>query len=374
MLDSQIVKPSWYSHEYCYWHDPGQGAGYLPVGPDIEPLHSFGVDPDLRRVEGFLRASGLLDRFDCQVARTATTDELLLVHTANHVAHIDRISAQGGGETGAYAPVGYHSSHAARLATGAVVQAATNAMNNQGCKHYCFIRPAGHHAEVSRSMALCLFNNVAVGVRAAMEDGAERVLILDWDVHHGNGTQSIFYDDPNVLYISLHQDGLFPPRSGTIREMGIADGYGTTINVPMLSGSGHGAYLAAMHDIVCSAAEIFQPDVIFVSAGLDASAHDPMGRQMCHSHTFYEMTQIVCQLANMLCEGRLIVVHEGGYSQWYSGILVRAVAAALANVSAPSDPFLHALKHMPGQQLLPQQAQRVTQIVKQHPLYRRQVV
>ncbi len=297
-----------------------------------------------------------------------------MVHSAEHIAHIEHIAACGGGEGGIYAPVGFHSTFASRLAVGATVEAAQQAMQSEARRHYCFIRPPGHHAEAERAMALCLYNNVAVGVRAAQRLGAQRVLIIDWDVHHGNGTQSIFYEDPHVLYISVHQDGLFPPMGGNMREMGHEAGYGTTINVPLPAGSGHGAYLAVMQELVVPAAEQFQPDIIFVSAGLDASAHDPMGRQLCHSYTFYKMTTLVCQLADTLCEGRLVVVHEGGYSQWYLGILVRAVAAALAGLPLPSDPFLHALKHLPGQQLQSHQEQRIKQVAKQHPFYRKRVV
>ena len=226
---------AWYSHEVCFWHDPGQGSGYVPVGPGVEPLRQFAVDPDLRRAEGLVKATGVMDHFTQLTPAPATDAELALVHHLEHIARVEALSAAGSGDAGVYAQVNYHSARAARLAAGACLQAATDVLSARYHRAYCLVRPPGHHAEPDRAMALCLYNNVAIAARNAQRHGARRVLILDWDVHHGNGIQSVFAEDPDVLYISVHQDGLFPPASGTVSEMGVGPGVGTTFNVPAAS-------------------------------------------------------------------------------------------------------------------------------------------
>ncbi len=360
---------AWYSHELCYWHDAGLGAGHVPVGPDVPPLRQYGVDPDLRRTEGFLRANGVLAAFDALEPRPATDEVLELVHPARHVAHIEAVAASGGGEAGIYAGTNYHSALAARLAAGACVEAVEAVWKGLYQRAYCFVRPPGHHAEPTRAMALCLYNNLAIAARHAQRLGAQRVLILDWDVHHGNGIQQVFYEEPDVLYISIHQEGLFPPLSGQMHEMGKGAGQGGTVNVPLPAGSGHGAYLAAIESIVTPMARTFAPDIILVAAGVDAGAHDPMGRQLCTTQTFYAMTTQLCELAADLCHGKIVFAHEGGYSNWYVPHLVQATACAIAGLPLPSDPFLHGLEHLPGQRLQPYQTRRLEQVLACHPSY-----
>jgi len=359
------VDAAWFSHELCFWHDPGAGSGHVPVGPGVEPLRQDAVDPDLRRAEGLVRLSGVLDRFTLRTPVPATDEELLLVHTPEHVERIEASSAIGAGDAGIYAPVNHHSAAAARLAVGACVQAVDDVLSGRHDRAYCVVRPPGHHAEPDRAMALCLYNNLAVAARTAQRAGAARVMIVDWDVHHGNGLQRVFWSDPDVLYVSVHQEGLFPPGAGLVTETGAGDGGGTTINVPLPAGSGHEAYLAAVERIVGPAARAFGPDLVLVAAGVDAGAHDPMGRMMATSRTFHAMTVAVCALADELCDGRIVLAHEGGYSAWYQPTLVLATACAVAGLPAPADPFLHSLEHLPGQRLRPHQ-ERVLAFLESH--------
>ncbi|MGH2770397.1 MAG: class II histone deacetylase, partial [Actinomycetota bacterium] len=167
-------------------------------------------------------------------------------------------------------------------------------------------------------------------------------------------------------FISIHQEGLFPPLSGTLHETGSGEGLGTTINVPLPAGSGHDAYLTVMNEVVTTAASAFAPDLILVAAGLDLSAHDQMGRQLCTSRTLRLMTTHICRLADDLCEGRIVFGHEGGYSTWYLPILVRAVAAAIVGLGEQADPFLHGLAHLPGQRLAEHQRRRIEQVRAAH--------
>ncbi|KOT93228.1 histone deacetylase [Streptomyces sp. NRRL F-5755] len=352
----------------CFWHDPGPGSGYVPVGPGVEPLRQFAVDPDLRRAEGLVKASGVLDRYTCLTPAPASDEDLLLVHVPEHIERVEALSALGGGDAGVYAQVNHHSAQAARLAAGAAAQAVRQVLDGRFRRAYCLVRPPGHHAEPDRAMALCLYNNVAIAARAAQRRGARRVLVLDWDVHHGNGIQRVFYDDPDVLYVSIHQDGLFPPASGLVMETGTGAGAGSTLNVPLPPGTGHDAYLAVVSRVVAPAARAFGPDLILVAAGVDAGGHDPMGRMLCTSRTFHAMTSMVCRLADELSGGRIVFVHEGGYSAWYQPTLVLGTASAIAGLPAPQDPFLHALDHLPGQRMQPHQRRVIEHLEARHPL------
>src|SRR5262249_11422031 len=157
-----------------------------------------------------------------------------------------------------------------------------------------------------------------IAIRRAQALGkVRRVAVFDWDVHHGNGTQDAFYQDPSVLTISIHQAGNYPPGSGTLEENGEGPGLGFNINVPLPPGSGHGAYLEATRCVVIPALQTFRPELIIIASGLDANAMDPLARMMCYSETYREMTRLMKQAASELCGGKLAICHEGGYSAVY---------------------------------------------------------
>ena len=224
------------------------------------------------------------------------------------------------------------------------------------------MRPPGHHAERQKGLGFCLFGNVPIAVlqaRAAHHIG--RVAIVDWDVHHGNGTQQAFYADPETLTISLHQDGLFPLGSGTLAERGEGPGEGFNINVPLPAGCGHGAYLRAFERIVLPALRRFRPEMIVVCSGFDASAADPLGRMMIHSETYRAMTTALMQAAADLCQGRLAMSHEGGYSESYVPYCGLAVMEQLAGIRTTiPDPFLALYEAYPGHALQPHQDAAIT--------------
>ena len=175
--------------------------------------------------------------------------------------------------------------------------------------------------------------------------GLARVAIVDWDVHHGNGTQSAFYDDPSVLTISLHQDGCFPLGSGAVDDNGEGAGAGANINIPLPRGGGRGAYVAAFERVVVPALERFSPDFIIVASGLDASAMDPLGRMQMHSDAYRELTKLMMDTADRCCEGRLVVEHEGGYSSAYVPFCGLAIVEQLSGLaSGVEDPMLEFLR------------------------------
>ena len=180
---------------------------------------------------------------------------------------------------------------------------------------FCAIRPPGHHAMPDEGMGFCIFNNAAIAARYLQQQhGLAKVLIVDWDVHHGNGTQAVFYDDPSVMYFSIHQYGDFYPGSGAETEKGLAQGYGYTVNVPLPAGSGDDEYVKAFQEQFMAAADSFEPDFVLISAGFDAHADDRLGNMLVSTAGFAAMTQIVKNIADRHCQGRLLSLLEGGYN------------------------------------------------------------
>jgi acetoin utilization deacetylase AcuC-like enzyme len=284
-------------------------------------------------------------------------EELERAHDANYVEGIRALSDARGGDAGdGETPFGPGSYEIALLAAGGTITAVDAVLDGRVGNAYALVRPPGHHALPHSGMGFCLFANVAVAVRHAQAArGIGRVAVVDWDVHHGNGTQAIFEDDPSVLAISLHQDGLYPARSGTVEENGTGPGKGATLNVPLPAGSGRGAYVAALERVVVPALERFRPELIVVACGFDAGAQDPLGRMTLTAAAFGELTELVLDAAGRLCGGRLVCSHEGGYSAGHVPFCGLAVIERLAGESAGiQDPFAY-LGDVPGQELQPHQ-------------------
>lgn len=203
--------------------------------------------------------------------------------------------------------------HVATHAAGGILAIADSVMSKQTDNGFALIRPPGHHAEANQAMGFCLFNNIAITARYLQEKHQlERILILDWDVHHGNGTQHIFEEDPSVFYISLHQ---FPhyPGTGAKSETGIGKGEGATLNCPMDAGMGDERYREAFDHVIMPRAMAFNPDAVLISAGFDAHGADPLGSLNLTTSSYRWMTQLMMELADKCCDGRLISVLEGGY-------------------------------------------------------------
>jgi acetoin utilization deacetylase AcuC-like enzyme len=190
-------------------------------------------------------------------------------------------------------------------------------------------------------MGFCLFNSAAIAVRHAQRvHGARRVALLDWDVHHGNGSQAVFYGDPDVLFISLHQDGLYPADQGTLAERGEGEGVGANLNLPLPAGTGDAGYLAALEEVVLPAIAGFDPELIVLSSGQDAGACDPLGRMSVTTEGFRAMTTAVASLSEDQCGGRIVAIQEGGYSVDHMPFCVLATVEALAGLepSLEGDP------------------------------------
>ncbi|MDP9364830.1 MAG: class II histone deacetylase, partial [Chloroflexota bacterium] len=231
----------------------------------------------------------------------------------------------------------------ARLAAGGAMAAVDAAVAGVARRSFVLYRPPGHHAVRDRGMGYCLFNNVAIAARHAQNaHGIERVLIVDWDVHHGNGTQEAFWDDPSVLFVSVHQEGLYPAGSGGLDEVGEGAGRGFTVNVPLPAGSGDAAYAAAFERVVVPAARAFRPELVLVSAGQDAGAMDQHGRMCVTTEGYRRLTEAMVGVADEFAEGRLVALQEGGYSEIYGPYCTLAIVETLAgertSLPEPLDP------------------------------------
>ncbi len=267
-----------------------------------------------RAVVTRMQESGLATQLDRVDATPVATDRLLLVHDAAHVAAVERAIANGArqiddGDT----RVSAGSWRAALLAAGGAIDAVDRVQSGAWRNAFVAARPPGHHAERDRAMGFCAFNNVAVAAAHLRErHGVQRVAIVDWDVHHGNGTQHAFEADPHVYFASLHEWPLYP-GTGRAEERGRGDGAGTTRNCPLPPGAGDREWLAAFDDVVLSDLEAFEPEFVLVSAGYDAHKDDPLARTELTTSAYARMTRDLVQFASERCGGRIVLVLEGGY-------------------------------------------------------------
>ena len=346
--------------ERLMWHDAGTRFGPIGALDWMEPIEPPESAPGKRRIRNLLEASGLARSLAALAPAPAGDADLLRVHSQAHLDRIAAVSAAGGGNVArrfATTRVGPGGDAIARLAAGAGIAAVDAVLAGRVANAYCLVRPPGHHAEPDEAMGFCIYGNAAIAGMHALEcAGLERIAFVDWDAHHGNGTQAAFWTDARALTVSLHQDGAFPPGSGAAEEVGAGDAAGTNINIPLPPGSGEGAWLAAFERVVLPALHAFRPDMIFVASGFDAGGHDPLARMMLTSESYRRMTALLMEAADALCAGRIVMLHEGGYAPHSVPFMALAVFEALSGLSTPvADPFLPALAGSPWQALQPHQ-------------------
>ncbi len=256
----------------------------------------------------------------------ASEEWISKVHTPEHIRFVREICLQGGILDQGDTPVSKDSFEAALLAAGGVIAAVAAVLSGALENAFCAVRPPGHHATGTASMGFCLFNNAAIGARYAQAArGLSRVAIIDWDVHHGNGTQEIFYEDKSVLYISTHQYPFYP-GTGSRAETGIGEGEGYTLNIPMSAGSGEKEYLDAFRGEILPALDRYRPELVMISAGFDGHRDDPLANINLSEDSFAKLTSLVSESAGRNCGGKIVSVLEGGY---HLTALARSVEAHL---------------------------------------------
>lgn len=283
-------------------------------------------------IEG-LNAEGLLATRPLLVPTNAPREAIERIHDSYYVDALERFCAAGGGMLDADTPVSAASFDVALLAAGGAIRAVDAVLTGEARRAFALVRPPGHHATAQMGMGFCVFNNVAIAARYAQERfGLERVAIIDWDVHHGNGTNDIFYDDPSVLFASVHQYPLYP-MSGLATERGGGAGEGYTLNIPLPMHSGDADYLRVFDDLIGPLVLDYRPELILVSAGYDAAQDDPLAEMLVTDDGFRQLAERVVSWAGACCEGRLVAVLEGGYD---FAALTRGVAATLRVLDAAS--------------------------------------
>jgi len=330
--------------ERCFWHAGGNYAFTLPIGGLVQPLAAGGLpeNPETkRRLKNLMDVTGLTRDLDLRSAEAATREELLRVHPGDFLDEFKRQSDAGGGELGLRTPFAAGGYEIAALSAGLSRDALCAVLRGEVKNAYALSRPPGHHCLPDYPNGFCLLANIAIAVQAARAAGlVQRVAVVDWDVHHGNGTEAIFIDDPDALAISLHQEYNYPTDTGEADVRGDGAAHGANINVPLPPGAGHATYLEAIDRIVIPALQRFNPDVIIIACGFDAALIDPLSRMLATADTFREMTRRVMAAADDICEGRLMMAHEGGYSEVYVPFCGHAVLEEMSgSANTAPDPF-----------------------------------
>jgi acetoin utilization deacetylase AcuC-like enzyme len=293
----------------------------------------------LEVVISHLEETGLKKQLTPLKPRVASVEELALVHTKQHISHIQGIAKKGGGWLDADTVMSPDSYQVALYAAGGTIVATEAVMEGEVNSAFALVRPPGHHATPSRAMGFCLFNNIAVAAAHALDKyKLERVLIIDFDVHHGNGTQEIFYDRPEVMYISTHEYPFYP-GTGRVEETGRGLAKGTKVNIPLPAGCGDNEYRQAFEQIIRPIAGRFKPQLILVSAGYDAHWADGIALMQLSVSGFAQMVRIIKGLADELCEGRLVFALEGGYHLGALAASVKATLDILLGNTSTDDPL-----------------------------------
>lgn len=293
----------------------------------------------LESIISHLEQTGLKQQLTLIKPRAASIKELSTVHQEEYISHIRDVAQRGGGWLDPDTVMSPDSYEAALYAAGGTIRATEAVMNGEVDSAFALVRPPGHHATSQQAMGFCLFNNVAVATKYALSKyNLERIAIIDFDVHHGNGTQEAFYDNPQVLYLSTHQYPFYP-GTGDIKETGSGAAKGTKVNIPLRAGCGDNEYLQVYEQVVIPVARRFNPQFILVSAGYDPHWADELAMMQITTTGFAQMVKIIKQLADELCSGRLVFSLEGGYNLKALATSVKATFDMLLGKTSIEDPL-----------------------------------
>ena len=293
----------------------------------------------LEAMIAYLEQTQLKQQLTSIKPRPATIEELSRAHHEPHISHVQEVAQRGGGWLDADTVMSPGSYDAALYAAGGAIRATEAVMSGEITSAFALVRPPGHHATSQRAMGFCLFNNVAITAKYILATyKLDRILIIDFDVHHGNGTQEIFYDNPQVLYISTHQYPFYP-GTGNIEEIGFGEAKGTTINIPLPSGCGDNEYLSVFEQIIVPAVKRFNPQFMLISAGYDPHWADELALMQVSTSSFAQIAKITQELSAELCNNRLVFILEGGYNLNALATSVKATFDVLMGNPHTEDPL-----------------------------------
>ncbi|WP_427838063.1 class II histone deacetylase [Acinetobacter baumannii] len=355
----QEMKKIGYVWDTLYsWVDTGTGGVFAAnLSKRIQPITHHMNHPDTkRRFNELVMTSGQIDFLTPIKPYPATDADILRVHDKQLLDNAKNVSnKECGGDIGdRVTHLGNGGIEIAYLSAGGAIELTKKVISGELHTGYALVSPPGHHATKKDSMGFCIFNNTSIAAAYAKDIlGLKRVAIVDWDVHHGNGTQDIWWEDSSVLTISIHQNKCFPTNSGFINERGAGNGFGYNLNIPLPPGSGNGAYIYAFEKVIVPALKKYEPELIIVGSGFDASILDPLSRMMVSSEGFKKMASLILDVSNEISDGKCLFVQEGGYSPHYLPFCGLAVIEALTGVPTLDDPLIDMVGEMGGNELLP---------------------
>ena len=345
-------------------HDMGDWAIYVPPVGLVEPDVHIDNPQRIVRLRRLITKVGLDDSLDVIHPRRATIEDLQAVHSREHVERMQAVSHDGRGDAGGgFTPMNGESYDLALLSAGSVLTCLERVLSGEADRGYAIGRRSGHHASRDTGYGFCIFNNVAVAAKAAQRAGVERIAIVDIDAHHGNGTEAIFYEDPDILTISIHEDRMFPVETGGSGARGGPGAEGSNVNVPLAPGTGDGGYLYAVERIVVPALDAFRPEVLLVVAGVDGSMYDPLSTFALTADGFATVAERLIAVAQRHAGGRAVFEQEGGYSPVYAPFCWLALLETLAGASRSADPFAAFLAGAGFVELAPHQRELVDSLV-----------
>lgn len=366
-----------YNDEQCMWHSATtQYAGILPVGKWVQPASNSGLaeSPESkRRFKNLIEISNLYDKLQFHKGIHIDDMDLLRIHTKAYIDRFKKMSDEGGGELGPIGdatPIGPGSYEIAKISAGLATAAIQDVWLGKADAAYALSRPPGHHALPDQALGFCLLANIPIAIEyCRVHHNLGKVLILDWDVHHGNGAQAIYYEDPNTYTISIHQENCYPVGYRGDEDRGEGAGTGYNLNIPLPAGAGHNAYLQVFDSIVIPEIKKYQPDMIIIASGFDANILDPLARMNLYSESYYLMMDKVIKVAEEVCHGKVVAIHEGGYSESYvpfCGIAV--LEALLGERSDVVDPIVdYCINKQPSEEVeafLTQYIEKMSQKIK----------
>jgi acetoin utilization deacetylase AcuC-like enzyme len=316
-------------HPDALLHDTGRGMFEAAPSPLLEEQE---IHPEnalrIRNMKSVLERGPIASSLTWRDGRRASLEEIHMVHPPDYVQAIRKRCEAGGGWLTRTTPVSERSWEAMLSAVGTAIAATEATLSGDCTLAYALVRPPGHHAQPDRTDGYCMFNNVAIAAEHARRRGVERVAILDWDVHHGNGTQECFYERSDVLTVSLHMRhgtwGPSHPQTGSPEEIGVGPGAGFNVNAELPVGTGDAGYLECMERVVVPVVDRFAPELIMVASGQDASTFDPNGRQCLTMEGFHRLGGVAAALAERHTGSRLVLVQEGGYAPSYAAFCLHA--------------------------------------------------